>query len=115
MITLTRERLLSSSTNKGGFNWHQLQILGVEWPPKQGWLSDLLGTEVSNQRWELFFKLKGVKNKRDRMRIIKQYLGMHPYESLGGGQLQEALTILDDPTVPNEADYPGTTQPTTAA
>ena len=47
-IKLTHDNLHALGTNGKGFNKNQLHILGISWPPKGGWLKQLIGTEITN-------------------------------------------------------------------
>ena len=53
-IILTRENLheLSGSPGKCGFTRKQVEALGFSWPPKKGWLSSLIGKEISPDEYE---------------------------------------------------------------
>lgn len=48
-IRLTRENLhmLSGSPGSNGFTKKQVELLGFTWPPKKGWLSSLIGREIT--------------------------------------------------------------------
>jgi len=58
-MRLTRQILHSAGTSRSGFNRLQLEKLGVQWPPKKGWLSSLIGKEVPDETWEEVLSLKG--------------------------------------------------------
>lgn len=70
-MKLTREIIHSAGTLGMGFNRHQLALLGVKWPPKKGWLSRLVGTEVSDDVWEKVMRLKSVRRKHERLRALQ--------------------------------------------
>lgn len=53
-MKLTRELL---HLKGDGHTRAQLQVLGVEWPPEKGWLSRMIGTEISTERYQEFVKL----------------------------------------------------------
>jgi hypothetical protein len=46
-MKLTRENLHKLSTKADGFTKRQVEMLGFKWPPSKGWLSSLIGTEMS--------------------------------------------------------------------
>lgn len=54
LITLTRENLhaLCGSPNGEGFTRKQLDMLGVAWPAKKGWLSALRGKQITQTRYD---------------------------------------------------------------
>lgn len=52
-IVLTRDNLhaLSNSPKKHGFNRRQLELFGISWPPRKGWLSGLIGRTISAEKY----------------------------------------------------------------
>ena len=48
-MVITKEYLLANRTKKGGFTKAQLESLGIKWPPKQGWIEGLIGSEMSEE------------------------------------------------------------------
>ena len=54
-------KLLHSAGSYGGngFNAKQLHLLGVGWPPRQGWLRRLVGREIPDATWRQVMELKG--------------------------------------------------------
>ncbi len=46
-MILTREIILSFRTKKGGFIHSVLKILGVSVPPREGWMSAIIGKHIS--------------------------------------------------------------------
>jgi hypothetical protein len=53
-ITITREFIHSHKTEAGGWTRDQLNVLGVEWPPKKGWLSGSVGKEITEEEARRF-------------------------------------------------------------
>lgn len=49
-MKLTREMIFYCQTPRGAWNRHQLELLGVSWPPQHGWIERLIGTEISETR-----------------------------------------------------------------
>ncbi len=78
IMKLTFEILHSAGKGGIGFNWHQLRVLGVPWPPPTGWLRQLIGSEIDDQKWEAVMALKGIP-KKARNKILKSY-GVSPRE-----------------------------------
>ena len=60
-IKLTHDNLHALGTNGKGFNKNQLHILGISWPPKGGWLKQLIGTEITNEQYQTILSLRNVK------------------------------------------------------
>ena len=69
-MILTDEIIRTAGTSKIGFNWHQLRLLGVAWPPKHGWIQKLIGQEVNDQTWLLVLSMKD-KPKKVRNQILR--------------------------------------------
>jgi hypothetical protein len=72
MITLTDKLLLDGMSSNGGWSDKQITLLGV-WKTK-GWRSRLLGSEVSEDRYQKFLDLKSehLKNKKSYNRRNKR-------------------------------------------
>lgn len=53
MITLDRKNLheLSASPGQAGFTRKQIELLGFDWPAKKGWLSSLIGTQITEEKY----------------------------------------------------------------
>lgn len=68
-MKLTHQLIHSAGTGGIGFNFHQLRVLGIPWPPAKGWLSSLIGREIPDDQWNLVLSLKG-KRRADRRRIL---------------------------------------------
>lgn len=71
-MNLTREILHSAGTSNCGFNREQLYLLGVDWPPVKGWLSGLVGREVSDETWQMVLQLKSIRNRKQRAAIMSE-------------------------------------------
>lgn len=69
-MKLTREILHTAATNYAGWNKQQTDLLGVPWPPKKGWLSALIGKEVSEETWQKVIAVRGLK-KWKRKELLK--------------------------------------------
>lgn len=51
MITITYEHLSELKTPAGGVNQATADVLGIMWPLQAGWMGRLVGTQVSDKRW----------------------------------------------------------------
>lgn len=60
-VILTREHIKSAKTANGGLPKHQLEALGIEWPPKKGSINSKIGTEITREQLEQFLTVKYVK------------------------------------------------------
>ena len=54
----------------GGWNNRQLQTLGVEVPPREGWIERIVGAEISAESYQRFLALKGVKKHQQIERLF---------------------------------------------
>lgn len=58
-MIITKKILRSASRNgKLAFKRHQLEILGISWPPVRGWLKRLNGSEIPDETWHRFLASK---------------------------------------------------------
>jgi hypothetical protein len=48
-MKITDEFLEKIASGRGGWNRPQLALLGVDWPPAQGWKRKLIGKEISGE------------------------------------------------------------------
>lgn len=60
-VILTREHIKSAKTANGGLTKHQLDAIGIEWPPKKGSINSKIGTEITQEQLEQFLTVKYVK------------------------------------------------------
>ena len=63
MLVLTHSLIETGTKTKtcDGINKAQCILLGIEWPPRKGWKQSLVGTEISESRYEKFFAVRGKK------------------------------------------------------
>ena len=73
-MKLTREILHSAGTNGIGFNRQQLILLGVQWPPVKGWLTRLIGREISDETWQKVLAFKDKKARRQAQQHLMKFL-----------------------------------------
>lgn len=48
-MEITEEFLSAGMSERGGFSRQQLELLGISWPPSQGWKRALLGQSISDE------------------------------------------------------------------
>jgi hypothetical protein len=79
MITLTHENLHATGTHPeaGGWNYRQLEILGVK-DFSKGWLSKLIGKRISEKNYAELLALKGMRIKRPKKSKTERKLSSHP-------------------------------------
>lgn len=53
-MVITKEFLEQGRAENGAWTRAQLEVIGVSWPPKKGWMEAVIGTSVSSSRAEAF-------------------------------------------------------------
>lgn len=56
-MKLTRANI-HAVLNNGAVNAKQLKLLGIAWPPQKGWLSQLIGKEISQADYDKLGQLR---------------------------------------------------------
>jgi len=51
---ITKEWIREHTTKSGGWTMAQLDAIGVKWPPQNGWINKLAGTQISFGRKKAF-------------------------------------------------------------
>ena len=69
-MILTRELLHIAASDYVGWNRSQLDLLGVKWPPSKGWLSNLVGTYIDDDKWHQLMAISGVRGKKKQKAIL---------------------------------------------
>ena len=65
-IILTKEIIKSARTANGGLTKHQLEAIGVAWPPTKGAIDKKIGTEITKEQLQQFMMVKYVEKKRKK-------------------------------------------------
>lgn len=105
-MKLTQQIIHSAGTSGMGFNFHQLYVLGVKWPPKHGWLQGLVGREVSDEVWNLVLSLKG-KRRAERREILskthyrKEIFSRKSDLKARVAELEKAINMMRDGLIEN--------------
>lgn len=60
-MKLTRQMILDARTDAGGWTMAQIQCIGIKWPPYKGWIDDLVGKEISQEKYDRFVEKKNVR------------------------------------------------------
>lgn len=53
-MKLTRQFIMDNRTLKGSWTRPQIEVLGIEWPPRQGWIDTVIGKELTAQQVRIF-------------------------------------------------------------
>ena len=66
-LVITKEYIHAHKTRRGAWTKVQVEALGLEWPPRQGWINDLIGTMLTPDKAYLFESGKNTKagNKKE--------------------------------------------------
>lgn len=95
-MKLTRAMIDSGKSDRGGWNRPQLELLGVQWPPQQGWPARIIGREISARDYERFLELRGF-HKRKKIGAPRRPPKEHAelFDALQQQTLPERRRIID--------------------
>jgi hypothetical protein len=71
-MRLTNDLIVAGFSDGEGVTRQQIELLGVEYPPKSGWKKRLIGTEISQEKYDFFIKLRNSSKKRQKKSAEKQ-------------------------------------------
>ena len=57
-IELSREMIQQGRSSKGGYSKAQLELLGVKWPPKKGWIDKKIAKKFDEEKIKQFIELR---------------------------------------------------------
>lgn len=57
-VRLTREFIHAAKSDAGGWNRKQLKVVGIDWPPRKGWIQRLEGVEISEEQARKFVEFR---------------------------------------------------------
>ena len=66
MKILTYDYIQQHKTDAGGWTSKQLKILGIDWPPKSGWIDDICGKSITEEDAIAFENAKSAHKKKPR-------------------------------------------------
>ena len=69
---ITDRWIINNKTPGGGYNRKQLNILGIEWPPKFNWKLTLVGKKINKKVAEEFENLANTGNKSPKKNIVQE-------------------------------------------
>lgn len=67
-MTVTEDLIKAGESAAGGWNRHQLELIGEAWPPVKGWKWRAQGRMISIMDAERFIDMKGL-NKTERKKV----------------------------------------------
>jgi len=53
-MIITKEWIMNFRTERGAWTRVQIESLGIEWPAKKGWITELLGAEIGPEQAKKF-------------------------------------------------------------
>lgn len=59
LFEITNEFIIAGMSGYGGFNYAQLNLLGVETPPKTGWKERIIGKKIPKSIAKQYLDMKG--------------------------------------------------------
>ena len=71
-MRLTNDLIVAGFSDSGGVTRQQIERLGVEYPPKSGWEKRLIGTVISQEKYDFFIKLRNSSKKEQKKSTEKQ-------------------------------------------
>ena len=69
-MQITAELLERGKSDRGGWTREQLHIVGVDWPPRPGWQSKVVGKQISGDHACRFVSLRGVTVRENKRRSV---------------------------------------------
>jgi ribonuclease HI len=68
-MKLTIDKLIAG-LNCGAINARQLAVLGMKWPPRRGWMRNLIGKEISEDKYKRFLALRKQKRETTALELV---------------------------------------------
>ncbi len=62
LIKLSNKLIEKGKSINGGYSKHQLELLGIDWPPKKGWKKQIIGKQIQKNILDKFIELKDKHN-----------------------------------------------------
>lgn len=69
MFEVTEQWVRQHQSGNGGWTRDQLEVLGVSWPPREGWIRRVIGMEISDENRERF------ERRMDRKTVRRERMG----------------------------------------
>lgn len=98
-MILTRRYIMNHRTDKGSWTKPQIEALGIDWPPRQGWIYRACGQTIGHTDQQIFESRMGVK-------AFREWLKTDPWEHKKADALDkyEANKNLDRELVAKQRD-----------
>lgn len=77
-MRVTRDWLMQHRSERGGWNFSQLALLGESWPPTKGWIERAIDREISDERAALFVEYSKRRPSKNERQSVKRMVGLLP-------------------------------------
>ena len=98
MFEVTEDWVKAFQSGNGGWNRAQLECIGINWPPRQGWIKRAVGRKISDEQRQQFEALRGRTLSVLRRENRHNHSGPVPTKPAGNTESQSAQTAPDAPT-----------------
>lgn len=68
----TNDLIVAGFSDSGGVTRQQIERFDIEYPPKSGWKKRLIGTVISQEKYDFFIKLRNSSKKGQKKSTEKQ-------------------------------------------
>lgn len=55
-MIVTKDWIKKYRSKNGGYTKKQLNAVGIEWPPRKGWINEVVGKEIADDEKIIFEK-----------------------------------------------------------
>jgi len=95
IVIITKSYIMKHRTDKGAWTQPQLEALGIDWPPRKGWIDRACGKELSNANQIQFESRIGIKQVRKNKKKIHYSDGSFEARKAEALENHRAITDLD--------------------
>lgn len=71
MLTLTDELIEKGKTERGGYTYAQMLVLGCSVPFRKGWKRKIIGTTISEEDYQRFLDARYMRQPKKRKRRFR--------------------------------------------
>lgn len=69
-MKITRQYIMDHRTERGSWTRPQIEALGIKWPPRKGWINEVVGKELSEDKRKAFEAKVSIKDQRREMKSM---------------------------------------------
>ena len=70
-MIITRQFINDNKTRKGAWTKKQFEALGITYPPRKGWINEMIGKEITPEQAGLFIEGKYYYSKTKKFEALK--------------------------------------------